>query len=233
MALIELLQKRSAQNHPLIQVILGPRQVGKTTAAAELFDKWTGSKLMVSADLPGNQNSEFMVTNWLRARALTEPCLFIIDEVQKIENWADVAKALFEEDRNKRDIRIFFLGSASLSVQAGLSESLAGRFEIIRANHWNLDQMKKDFGWNIETYLKFGGYPGAVQFVDEPLRWQSYVRDSIVEPVLSRDLGQIANVSKPALFRQLFTLAMDYPAQVVSYQKLVGTVTGERNTANN
>jgi len=206
----------------LIQVVLGPRQVGKTTAAKELFDKWTGSKVMISADSPASHNSDFIEAHWLHARTLPEPCLLIIDEVQKVSDWSDKIKELFDNDRDKKDIRVFILGSASLSVQTGLSESLAGRFEIVRAPHWQFEEMKSVFNWDLEQFLKFGGYPGAAKYIDDITRWQSYVLDSIVEPVLSRDLGLIINISKPALFRQLFALCMEYPAQEVSYQKLLG-----------
>jgi len=222
MDFIELLQARSQEKKPLLQVILGPRQVGKTTAAEKLFNEWHGSKLMISADSPSSKGREFIEANWLHARTLLEPCLFIIDEVQKIGDWSEKVKELFDQDRGKRDLRIFLLGSASLSVQSGLNESLAGRFEVIRASHWQYSQMKSVFGWDLETYLKFGGYPGAARFIDEERRWRSYLMDSIIEPVLSRDLGLLVEISKPALFRQLFALSMEYPAQEVSYQKLAG-----------
>lgn len=222
MDLTSLLTIRSQESYPLIQVILGPRQVGKTTAAKSLFDTWSASKVMVSADSPVNQGIDFIESSWLRARALPEPCLLIIDEVQKIQNWSSKIKELFDQDRGKRDIRVLLLGSASLSVQTGLTESLAGRFEVIRAPHWSYSRMKQVFGWEVDQYLKFGGYPGAARYIDDPKRWQSYILDSIIEPVLSRDLGLITTISKPALFRQVFALAMEYPAQEVSYQKIVG-----------
>ena len=218
----EQLKARVSEALPLIQVLLGPRQVGKSTAATEIFNSFAGSKIMVTADGPISPNQEWLETEWMRARSLIPPVLLIIDEVQKISGWSEVVKKLFDEDRGKRDLRVVLLGSSSLALQQGLTESLAGRFELLRAHHWNLDEMKSGFGFELESYLRFGGYPGAARYVQQPSRWQAYLRDSIVEPVLSRDILMQAEVRKPALFRQTFEIAMRYPAQQVSYQKLVG-----------
>ena len=219
-----VLTARLAEKMPLIQVLVGPRQVGKTTAAEELCRSFPGGAHMVSADGPTPPNHEWLREHWLRAREMPTPALFIVDEVQKIPGWSEVAKRMFDEDRSKRDLRVLFLGSSSLAIQRGLTESLAGRFELIRAYHWNFAEMKLGFDWTLDQYLCFGGYPGAVRFIREGdiARWQSYIRESILEPVLGKDLAIASSVSKPALFRQAFELSMLYPAQEVSYQKLLG-----------
>lgn len=218
----EQLRQRISEEMPLMQVVLGPRQIGKSTAANEIYQQFAGSKILVSADDPIPPNHEWLETQWRRARSLSTPVLLIIDEVQKVTGWSEVVKKLFDEDRSKRDIRVVLLGSSSLAIQPGLSESLAGRFELLRAYHWNLDEMKRGFDFDLESYLRFGGYPGAARYIKEPSRWQAYLRDSIVEPVLGRDILTQVELRKPALFRQTFEIVMRYPAQQVSYQKIVG-----------
>jgi len=220
--LIEHLRTRLSASHPLVQVLLGPRQVGKTTAAKEVHEQFTGSKLFVSADGPIPPNFEWLRTHWLRARELPTPTLLVVDEVQKIEGWSEVVKSEFDQDRGVRDLRVLLLGSSSMALQRGLSESLAGRFELLRAYHWTFGQMQRQFGWDASKYLAYGGYPGAAKFADDLERWQTYLRESIIEPVLGRDIYSARSVTKPALFRQTFELALSYPAQQVSYQKIVG-----------
>lgn len=114
------------------------------------------------------------------------------------------------------------LGSTSLTLKKGLSESLAGRYEIIPASHWDLGECREAFGWGIQDYLKFGGYPAAAELSRDIPRWQSFIRNSIIEPVLIKDILGLSAVNKPALFRQTFELAMAYPAQEISLQKLLG-----------
>jgi predicted AAA+ superfamily ATPase len=220
-------ERRLSEPFPLIQVLLGPRQVGKTTVAKEVFDKFQGSKLFVTADGPSPPDFDWLRTHWLRVRAMPGPVLFVVDEAQKIAGWSEVVKEEFDRDRGNRDIRVLLLGSSSLTLQRGLSESLAGRFELIRAYHWNLREMERSFGWDLDAYLGFGGYPGAARFFSEPLRWQDYLRDSVIEPVLGRDILLARSVSKPGLFRQAFEVVLNYPAQQVSYQKIVGQLQGQ------
>jgi predicted AAA+ superfamily ATPase len=216
------LSARIQEKFPLLQILLGPRQVGKTTAAKNIYDQFNGSKIFVSADGPTPPDFEWLSTHWHRARALPAPVLLIVDEIQKITGWSEIVKREFDQDRGKTDLRVILLGSSTMLLQRGLSESLAGRFELLHAHHWNFGEMEQVFKWDLETYLSFGGYPGAAQFISDTTRWQSYLKESIIEPVLGRDILTASSVSKPALFRQAFEVAMSYPAQEVSYQKIVG-----------
>ncbi len=210
------------ENLNFIQVVLGPRQVGKTTGLQQIVKAWPGPSLMISADELITPTTDWLRLNWERARNLGAGALFVIDEIQKIPDWSTVVKYLFDQDRASHNLKIVLLGSASLGLQRGLAESLAGRYEVIPAYHWNLDECSRAFGWDVEDFLKFGGYPAASQLALDVERWQSYIRNSIIEPVLIRDILGLTSVNKPALFRQTFELAMSYPAQEISYQKLLG-----------
>lgn len=217
------------ESHPLIQVLIGPRQVGKTTLAKALFAEWAYPKIMVTADSPTPPDARWIEFHWQQARQLGERTLLVIDEIQKVLGWSDVVKKLFDEDRDRRDLRVLVLGSSSLDIQRGLGESLAGRFELLSAHHWGFADCAQAFGWDFQKYLKFGGYPGAARFVDDEERWRDYILHSIIEPVLSKDiLGQV-RIAKPALFRQCFELCMNYPAQEISLQKLLGQLQDRGN----
>ncbi len=205
-----------------LQILLGPRQVGKTTAIQHIVERWTGGKLFISADGPVAPDHHWLRTQWRRALDLPRPTLFVIDEIQKVQNWSGVVKELYDQVRSDNDFRIVLLGSASLSIQQGLNDSLAGRYELIKATHWTFGECKEAFSWDLKTYLKFGGYPAPAEFVHDLDRWQSFMLESIVEPVLGRDLQGVATIHKPALFRQVFELAMNLPSQEISYQKMLG-----------
>jgi predicted AAA+ superfamily ATPase len=218
----KVLEKRLQEKLNFIQVVLGPRQVGKTTGLQQIVQNWQGPAHMVSADELVTPVVDWLRLHWEKARNFGTGTLFVIDEVQKIPEWSTVIKYLFDQDRASRELKVVLLGSASLALQKGLGESLAGRYEVIPANHWSLDECKQAFNWNLEDFLKFGGYPAAAELSQDIDRWQSYVRNSIIEPVLIRDILGLTIVNKPALFRQTFELAMSYPAQEISLQKLLG-----------
>ena len=214
------LRARLTENLNFMQVVIGPRQVGKTTGLEQIISRWHGSSLMVTADELTTPNREWLSLQWQRAEQKGPGTLLVIDEVQKIPQWSDVVKYLF--DRDRRRLKVVLLGSASLSLQRGLSESLAGRFELIHANHWNLRECQIAFGWSLVEYLKFGGYPAAGELIGDIPRWRNFIRNSIVEPVLFKDILGLSSVAKPALFRQTFELAMAYPAREISLQKMLG-----------
>ncbi len=186
---------------------------------------------MVSADEVITPSSEWLRMQWARALGLGPGTLFVVDEVQKIPDWSSVVKYLFDQQRSARTLKVVLLGSASLALQQGLGESLAGRYELIPAHHWSLNECAHAFGWNLEQFLAFGGYPAAAELTSDVTRWQQYLRDAIVEPVLLKDILGLTMVRKPALFRQTFALAMAYPAQEVSLQKLLGQLQESGNVS--
>ena len=219
----------------LIQAVVGPRQVGKTTLALQLFERWNGPRIYETADQPNIPSFEWINTHWQKIRELYKKqrgkSLLILDEVQKIPHWSEVVKKLFDEDRRQNsNIRVLLLGSSSLLMHRGLSESLAGRFELQRHNQWSFPECRDCFSLTLKEYIYFGGYPGALIIRKDELRWASYVRDSLIETVLSKDIILLSPIAKPILLRQSFGMAIDYAAQVISYQKMLGTLQDAGNT---
>lgn len=219
----------------LIQVVIGPRQVGKTTHALQLLEKWQGPKIYQSADQPSIPSTEWISTYWQKAREESRSSraesILILDEVQKIPHWSEMVKKLFDEDkRANRRLRIVLLGSSALMMQRGLTESLAGRFEMHRHTHWSYSECKECFSLSLGEYLYFGGYPGAIPLRKNQARWARYIRDSLIETVLSKDVILMMPVTKPALLRQIFGLAVTHPANILSYQKMLGQLQDAGNT---
>lgn len=230
---LSTLSTRLQQPRRFLQILAGPRQVGKTTLARQAIERFDGQTHYASADLPAAPDTGWIEQQWRLARLLAAQgaALLVLDEVQKVPRWSEVVKMLWEEDNFAgRPLHVVLLGSSQFLVQKGLGESLAGRFELIRVPHWSFAEMREAFGWDVDRYIYFGGYPGAATLVDDEFRWKSYVLDSIIEPTLSRDVLQLARIDKPALLRRLFVLGCSYSGQILSYQKMIGQLQDVGNT---
>jgi predicted AAA+ superfamily ATPase len=222
------LENRLSAEKPLIQVLVGPRQVGKTTGMRQLLGRYTGASLYVNADDLLVTDRTWLLEQWQKALVQGDGTLLVIDEIQKIPNWSETLKALW--DKNLRRLHVVVLGSSSLQLQTGLTESLAGRFELTRIYHWTYSELKIAFGYDLERFLLYGGYPGSVPYEDEYDRWYAYLKDSIVEAVIGKDILLNRKVNNPALFRQAFEILCRYPAQEISYTKLLGQLQDKGNT---
>jgi len=227
-AFVAQLEKRLNGAPPLIQVLTGPRQVGKTTGLRQLLARTSGNYHYANADDQLVSDRSWLLAQWQRALSGGEGSLLVIDEVQKIPNWSETIKSLW--DKQPRRLRVVLLGSSSLQIQSGLSESLAGRFELTRIYHWTFNELRSAFGYGLERYLSYGGYPGPVAFEDDYDRWYAYLKDAIVEAVIGKDILQNRKVANPALFRQAFEILCSYPAQEISYTKLLGQLQDKGNT---
>ncbi len=229
-----VLAERLAEPRRFLQVVAGPRQVGKSTLVQQVTDQLGLPVRYGSADEPTLRGTDWIGQQWEAARLEatgTAGAVLVLDEVQKIPAWSETVKRLWDEDtRKKRPLRVVLLGSAPLLIAQGLTESLAGRFETLRLPHWSLSEMREAFGWSLEQYLYFGGYPGAAPLIKDPARWSRYIADSLIETSISRDVLLLTRVDKPALLRRLFELACRYSGQILSYTKMLGQLQDAGNT---
>ena len=225
------LAARLGEPRRFLQVVAGPRQVGKTTLVQQVLAELDRPNVFVSADEPALRDAAWLAAQWERARLLAKDAgkrgaVLALDEVQKVPGWSEAVKRLWDEDtRHRLPLRVVLLGSAPLLVQRGLSESLAGRFEILHLPHWSFAETRAAFGYSLEQYLYFGGYPGAAPLADDPVRWRRYLLDALVETTIARDVLLLTRVDKPALLRRLFELGCRYSGQVLSYTKMLGSST--------
>lgn len=231
-----LLSSRLREPRRFIQVVAGPRQVGKSTLVEQCLRELDRPHHSASADAPEAQSTAWIRQQWEVGRALARDdrrrgAILAIDEIQKVPRWSEVIKALWDEDtRSQLKLRVVLLGSAPLLVQAGLDESLAGRFELIRMQQWSLAEMRVAFRTSLEQYVFFGGYPGAAPLTSDLPRWRAYVRDSLIETSIARDILQLTRVDKPALLRRLFELGCAYSGQELSFTKMLGQLQDAGNT---
>ncbi|WP_404303063.1 ATP-binding protein [Alicycliphilus denitrificans] len=213
---------------PLMQVLAGPRQVGKTTGVRQFMAQCRYPQHYASADDVLVSDRSWLLEQWQQALLLGDGALLAVDEIQKVPNWPETIKALWDAQPHR--LRVLLLGSSALEIQAGVTESLAGRFELLRVHHWTFAELQAAFGYDLPRYLAFGGYPGAVALEHDPDRWYAYMKDAIVEAVIGKDILQARKVANPALFRQAFQILCAYPAQEISYTKLLGQLQDKGNT---
>lgn len=219
------------QNYPqFCQVILGPRQVGKTTSVLHFLEReYSEPYLYVSADAVLSSSYSWLAENWQKARSSNST--LVIDEIQKVHNWAEGVKTLWDEEKRRSNpIKCILLGSSSLDIQKGLTESLTGRFQLISAHHWNFSESKAAYDVAFEEHLQFGGYPGSYPLIKSPSDWAFYVQSSIVSTVIEKDILSNHTVKSPALFKQAFEILISYPAQEISYTKILGQLQDKGNT---
>jgi len=232
----EVLARRLAEPRRFIQVVAGPRQVGKSTLVQQVAATLEGNVRYASADEPTLRGAEWIAQQWEAARLAARDggahgAVLALDEVQKIPAWSEAVKRLWDEDTRRRvPLKVVLLGSAPLLIARGMSESLAGRFELLHLPHWSFAEMRDAFGFRLEEYLYFGGYPGAAALIHEPERWRRYIADSLIETSVSRDVLLLTRVDKPALLRRLFDLACRYSGQILSYTKMLGQLQDAGNT---
>ena len=227
------LARRLAEPRRFIQVVAGARQVGKTTLVQQVTDAARLPVRFASADEPTLRGAEWIAQQWEAARlaAGRDGAILVLDEVQKAVRWSESVKRLWDEDtRARRPLKVVLLGSAPLLVQQGLTESLAGRFEVLHLPHWSFAEMRAAFDFSLKQYLYFGGYPGAAPLAREPDRWRRYILDALVETTIARDVLLLTRVDKPALLRRLFELGCRYSGQVLSYTKMLGQLHDAGNT---
>ncbi|MFV0554983.1 MAG: ATP-binding protein [Mangrovibacterium sp.] len=233
---IKQITKRVNEERKFIQVILGPRQVGKTTMVTQLTEQLSIPYLFESADAIASTHPTWIAQVWETARMQmktkqSSEFLLVIDEVQKIDNWSEVVKQQWDKDtREKTNIKVILLGSSRLLIQKGLTESLAGRFETLHLGHWSFAEMHEAFGWNIQQYIYFGGYPGSASLINDEERWKSYVKDALIETSISKDILMLTRVDKPILLKRLFELGCLYSGQILSYTKVLGQLLDAGNT---
>ena len=233
---LKKIKQRIEEPRKFIQVIFGPRQVGKTTLMDQLLTQTSIPHLYESADAVLSADGAWLSQVWetarLRMRAFEgSEYLLVIDEVQKIDHWSEIVKQQWDKDTRERvNMKVILLGSSRLLIQKGLTESLAGRFETLYIGHWSFAEMEAAFGWSMEQYIYFGGYPGSASLIHDEQRWKNYIRDALIETTISKDILMLTRVDKPALLKRLFELGCNYSGQILSFNKIIGQLQDAGNT---
>ncbi len=220
-----------------MQVVMGARQIGKSTVVKQVLNDLTIPYMLFSADNVPATNSAWITDCWAAVRSLKESkgyesIVLVIDEIQKIANWSEAVKKEWDNDTfYDRNIKVLILGSSRVLLERGLSESLAGRFEEIRMGHWSYSEMKECFGFSLDRYIFYGGYPGAASLIGDDDRFQQYIQSSIIDATINKDILMDTPIGKPALLRQAFELGAAYSGELLSLTKMLGALQDAGNTS--
>lgn len=232
----QVIMNRLKEQRKFIQVVMGARQIGKSTVVKQVLKDLDAPYQLFSADNVPTINSAWISDCWAAVRSLKESkgweeVILVIDEIQKIANWSEVVKKEWDDDTfYDRNIKVLLLGSSRVLLEKGLSESLAGRFEEIRMSHWNYLEMKECFGFSLDQYMFYGGYPGAASLIDDNDRFSQYIQSAIIEATINKDILMDTPISKPALLRQTFELGAAYSGELLSLNKMLGSLQDAGNT---
>lgn len=232
--IVTTLQKRLSEPRKFIQIVVGPRQTGKSTAVYQALEKIKSPIVQFSFDRPRDQNAKRLEKVWDEARLLlvdSDEVVLSLDEVQKVPDWSSTVKYLWDNDTfNKRNIKVILTGSSALTIKSGMAESLKGRYEEIQSTQWTFSECSEAFGYSLDDFLFFGGYPGSAPLIDDVDRWFAFMHDSIIEPTLMQDVLEMETVRKPVVLRALFEIGAAYSSQEISYRKLLGQLDDKGNT---
>lgn len=233
----QIIKNRLEEQRKFIQVVMGARQIGKSTVVKQVLKDISIPFQLFSADNVPATNSAWISNCWAAVRSLKENngwncVILVIDEIQKIANWSEVVKKEWDEDTfHDCNIKVLLLGSSRVLLEKGLSESLAGRFEEIRMSHWSYSEMRDCFGFSVDQYLYYGSYPGAATLVEEQDRFQQYIQSAIIEATINKDILMDTPISKPALLRQTFELGAAYSGNLLSLNKMLGSLQDAGNAS--
>ena len=230
------IKSRLEEARKFIQVVMGPRQVGKSTVVKQVLQDMDAPYQLFSADNVPASNTAWVSNCWAAVRSLKdskglESIILVIDEIQKITNWSDVVKKEWDDDTfHDRNIKVLLLGSSRVLLEKGLSESLGGRFEEIRMTHWSYQEMRDCFGFTLDQYLFYGGYPGAAELIGDHDCWEQYIQSAIIDATINKDILMNTPIGKPALLRQTFELGASYSGELLSLNKMLGSLQDAGNT---
>ena len=227
---------RLKEPRKFIQVVMGPRQVGKSTVVKQVLQDLDMQYQLFSADNVPASNTAWISNCWAAVRSLKEnkgleSIILVIDEIQKVSNWSEVVKNEWDSDTfHDCNIKVLLLGSSRVLLEKGLSESLGGRFEEIRMTHWSYREMNECFGFTLDQYLFYGGYPGAADLIGDTDRWEQYIQSAIIDATINKDILMNTPIGKPALLRQTFELGASYSGKLLSLNKMLGSLQDAGNT---
>jgi len=167
----------------------------------------------------------------LKKNLKTENFLFLLDEIQKLDNWENQIKLIY--DTFQKRIKIIISGSESLFIKKKSKESLAGRifeFKIepltFQEFLWfkglklrPIDLYKKELKKELNEFFLTLGFPELVG-INDKLIIKKYVHESIVEKIVYKDIPSSFRIKNVSVLDSLLNLFMEQPGQIVEISEL-------------
>lgn len=192
-------------------VLVGPRQVGKTSLAKHLATSLAHPTIYLDLEYPEDFNKLLNPTIFLERYA---DHTVIIDEVQRRPELFPLLRALI--DRQRRPGRFILLGSASPELIRDTSESLAGRVAYFELPPFTLPELPPPADYR--SHWLRGGFPESFLAADDAtsLAW----RENFIQTYLERDLPLLGLRADPMLIRRLWTMVAHLNGQLLNLETL-------------
>ena len=197
-------------------VLLGPRQVGKTTLARDVAERWPAGAVYLDLERPADRRRLEDPDAYLRSQA---PRLVVLDEVHRVPNLFEVLRGVIDDNRRagSPNGQFLLLGSASLDLIRMSSESLAGRVAHLDMGGVTVDEAAH-VGIDADTLWVRGGYPLSLTALDD--RDSAQWRADLLRSYLERDVPMFAPRIPAETLRRLWTMLAHHSGQVLNVSRL-------------
>lgn len=215
----QVVRQRLSQASPAV-VLLGPRQVGKTTLARQIAADWPQGALYLDMEMPSDRQRLSDAEAYLRAQS---PKLVVVDEIHRVPELFAVLRGLIDERRasGQRFGHFLLLGSASLDLMRQSSESLAGRVAYlemgaITADEAQAAQLPLDQLWSR------GGFPDSTLAGSDALSlmW----RQDFIRSYLERDVPMFAPRMPAQTLGRLWTMLAHQQGGLLNQARLAASL---------
>ena len=164
------LKERILEPRKFMQVLAGPRQVGKSTLVGQVLNQTDIAHALEVADAVDPEDSDWIHRVWEAARTTMmlrglEEYLLVIDEVQKIDNWSEVVKREWDADtRDGVNLKVVLLGSSRLLLKKGLTGEASFGIRYRHALYLVIYPIRTVLPSNANPYLRIfsSGMPFAI-----------------------------------------------------------------------
>ena len=215
----ETLIRQKLANAPAI-VLLGPRQVGKTTLARQIAASWPGGTVYLDLERPADRLRLDDADSYLRAQ---QGKLVILDEIHRAPGVFEVLRGSIDDNRlaGQRGGQFLLLGSAALDLMRQSSETLAGRVAYLDIAPLDI---RESAGGNIDanTLWLRGGFPDSVLASDDTqsLDW----RRDFIRSYLERDVPMFAPRLPAETIGRLWTMLAHQQGGVLNQARLASAL---------
>ena len=207
------------QNSPAV-VLLGPRQVGKTTLARAIAADWPGGGVYLDMERPADLRRLEDADSYLRSQSGK---LVVIDEIHRVPDLFVTLRGIIDDNRAKgiRSGQFLLLGSASLDLMHQASESLAGRIAYLDLTPIQIDEASS-VGIDESTLWVRGGFPDSLLASSDAtsMDW----RRDFVRSYLERDVPMFAPRIPAAAVGRLWTMLANNQGGLLNQSRLASSL---------
>ena len=201
-------------------VLLGPRQVGKTTLARRVADSWPTGAVYLDMERPADRRRLDDADAYLRAQA---PKLVVIDEIHRVPELFAILRGVIDDRRaqGQRFGHFLLLGSASLDLMQQSSESLAGRVTCLDMNPVDGPEAAAA-GIEPDALWCRGGFPDSLLAQDD--RGSYEWRLDFIRSYLERDVPMFAPRMPSQTLSRLWTMLAHLQGGLLNASQLAASL---------